>query len=105
MEPLDNYDLKAAIEITIYKHGIELDKLAISLEKVNKFALEDISPREFDMLTDIFNARTNDQISADRHISKATVKFYIKNLLRKFGSTNRPDALHKIIKMLTHYHG
>ncbi len=101
VKPFDNYDLRAAIEIALYKHSVELDKLAISLEKVNSLALEDVSSREFEMLTDIMKGRTNDQISAARHISKATVKFHIRNLLRKIGATNRADALHKIIKILT----
>lgn len=101
VKPFDNYDLRAAIEIALYKHSAELDKLAITLEKVNDIAVEDVSYREYEMLSDIMKGRTNDQISTDRHISKATVKFHIRNLLRKLDATNRADALHKIIKIIT----
>lgn len=101
VKPFDNHDLLTAIELALYKHSVELDKLAISPEKINAMATDDVSEREFEMLQDICKGLTNAQISESRHISVSTVKYHIGKLLEKMGVSNRADALHKIIEMLT----
>ena len=53
------------------------------------------------MLEDIVKGLTNQQISESRYISVSTVKYHIGKLLDKMQVTNRADALHKIIQLLT----
>ncbi|MEL6390071.1 MAG: response regulator transcription factor [Bacteroidota bacterium] len=101
VKPFDNHDLLTAIELALYKHSIELEKLAITPDKINSITVEPISDREFEMLIDISKGLTNQQISDTRFISIHTVKYHIKHLLEKMDAKNRADALHKIINMLT----
>jgi len=101
VKPFDNHDLLTAIELALYKHSIELEKLAITPEKLNKITAEPIGEREFEMLTDIMQGLTNQQISEKRFISVATVKYHIKNLFENMSAKNRADALNRIIKLLT----
>jgi len=101
VKPFDNHDLLTAIELALYKHSIELEKLAISAEKINRITSEEVTEREFEMLEDIVRGLTNQQISDTRFISVSTVKYHIGKLLDKMQVTNRADALHKIIQLLT----
>lgn len=101
VKPFDNHDLLTAIELALYKHSVELDKLAITQEKINLITTEEITDREFEMLEDIIKGLTNQQISESRFISVSTVKYHIGKLLEKMQVSNRADALHKIIQLLT----
>lgn len=101
VKPFDNHDLLSAIELALYKHSVELEKLAITTQKINSITSEPISEREFEMLEDITSGLNNSQISEKRFISIATVKYHMSKLLEKMGAKNRSEALHKIIKVLT----
>ncbi|MEZ4898053.1 MAG: response regulator transcription factor [Saprospiraceae bacterium] len=101
VKPIDNHDLLTAIELALYKHSVELEKLAISQEKINTITNVAVTEREFEMLTDIMKGLTNAQISETRYISISTVKFHIGKLLEKMEVTNRAEALHKIISLIT----
>lgn len=101
VKPFDNHDLLTAIELALYKHSVELDNLAITHEKINLITTEEITDREFEMLEDIIKGLTNQQISEARFISVSTVKYHIGKLLEKMQVSNRADALHKIIQLLT----
>ena len=101
VKPFDNHDLLTAVELALYKHSVELEKLAITPAKINQITHEAITEREFEMLEDICKGLTNAQISETRFISVSTVKYHIGKLLEKMEVQNRADALHKIINMLT----
>ncbi|HQU55676.1 MAG TPA: response regulator transcription factor, partial [Saprospiraceae bacterium] len=104
VKPIDNHDLLTAIELALYKHSMELEKLAITADKINRITNAPVTDREFEMLTDIMKGLTNVQISEARFISVSTVKFHIGKLLEKMEVTNRADALHKIISLITDNH-
>ena len=101
VKPFDNHDLSTAIELALYKHSVELEKLSITIDKINRIADAPLTDREFEMLLDITKGLTNAQISANRFISVSTVKYHIGKLLEKMGVVNRADALHKVIQLLT----
>ncbi len=101
VKPFDNHDLLTAIELALYKHSQELEKYSISIERINKICHEDLTEREFEMLEDIVKGLTNKQISETRFISISTVKYHIGKLLEKMEVSNRADALHKIIHLLS----
>lgn len=101
VKPFDNHDLLTAIELALYKHSVELEKLAITPDKINQITSEPLSEREFEMLQDIVKGLTNQQISESRFISVATVKYHMGKLLEKMGAKNRADSLHRIINLLT----
>ena len=101
VKPFDNHDLLTAIELALYKHSIELEKLALTIEKINEITIAPITEREFEILTDMTKGLTNKQIAEDRTISVATVKYHIGRLLEKMDVNNRAGALHKIITLLT----
>ena len=99
VKPFDNRDLLTAIELALYKHSVELEKLALTPEKINKLTNDPLSAREFEMLLDLTKGLTNAQISETRNISISTVKFHITNVLEKLGVKNRASAIHKIFEV------
>lgn len=101
VKPFNNHDLLTAIELALYKHSVELEKLALTPERINQCTTAPISEREFEVLQDIIKGLTNIQIGESRNISISTVKFHISNILEKMEVNNRAGALHKIIELLT----
>lgn len=101
VKPFDNHDLLAAIELALYKHSVELEKLSITLDKVNRIATTDLTEREFEMLEDVIAGLNNTQIGDKRHIAYTTVKYHIRKLLDKMQVTNRAEILNRIINVLT----
>ncbi len=51
----------------------------------------DISDREQDVLRQVMEGKTNAEAAAALFISENTVKFHIKNILKKTGATNRKE--------------
>ncbi|MBX2817281.1 MAG: response regulator transcription factor [Saprospiraceae bacterium] len=101
VKPFDNHDLLTAIELALYKHSMELERLRLTPEKINILCHDPVTEREFEMLMDITKGLTNQQISESRFISVSTVKYHIGKLLDKLEVNNRAAALHRILSLLT----
>lgn len=101
VKPFTDADLLSAIEMSLYKHSLEFERLKITKERIESLANAPITDREFELLQDVINGKTNIQISESRHISVSTVKYHMSNLLDKLEVKNRAGALHKIIQLLT----
>lgn len=101
VKPFTNHDLLTAIEVALYKHSVEIEKLQLDIRKANSLCLSELTEREFEMLQDIIKGLTNAQISEKRFIAVSTVKYHIGKLLDKMEVINRAEALHKIISLIT----
>ena len=53
----------------------------------------DISTREIDVLKLVLYGLPNSEISSNLHISENTVKFHVRNILKKTGCTNRKEIV------------
>ena len=101
IKPFDNHDLLTAIELALYRHSIELEKLAITIEQVNQITSEPLTEREYEILLDITKGLNNTQISESKFITVSTVKYHIHKLLEKMGVKSRSDVLSKLFELLT----
>ena len=101
VKPFDNHDLLVAIELALYKYSVDLEKLSITPERISQITSKELTEREFEMLTDIVSGLNNTQISQKRFISYTTVKYHMRKLLDKMDASNRAEALHKILQVLT----
>jgi LuxR family transcriptional regulator, regulator of acetate metabolism len=52
-----------------------------------------LTPRELDVLRLIAEGRPNRSIAAALLLGEGTVKYHVKNILRKMGATSRADAV------------
>ena len=53
----------------------------------------DLSTREIQILDELLNRQSNKEIAANLYITEATVKFHVKNLLRKTACKNRNELI------------
>ena len=80
-------DLISAIEAVL--KPLQRDAQALQNEHEPKALAPHFSRREFQTLTLLFGDRSNEQIASELGVSPATVKVYIKSLLRKAGVSTR----------------
>ena len=63
-------------------------------ERFERFsARHDLSPREREVLRLLLAERTNAEIAGELFVSEATVKFHVRNLLKKTGCKNRTEIV------------
>ena len=55
----------------------------------------DLSPREQEVLKLILNSKTNKEIGELLFVSENTIKFHVKNILKKTGCTSRKELIQK----------
>jgi len=65
---------------------------AIAEKLAERMGAEDLTPREFDVLKEIVDGKSNKEIATALHVSEATVKTHINSLLGKLGVTDRTQA-------------
>jgi two-component system, NarL family, response regulator LiaR len=59
--------------------------------------VDDLTPRERDVLRELARGRSNKRIALELRISEATVKIHVSNVLRKLGVADRTQAaLHAV---------
>jgi len=66
---------------------------AIAQKLAERMGVEELTPRESDVLEQIANGRSNKEIAVELTISEATVKTHINSLLGKLGVTDRTQAV------------
>ena len=65
---------------------------AIAERLAKRMGAEDLTPREFDVLEQIVQGKSNKEIAAELGILEATVKTHINSLLGKLGVADRTQA-------------
>lgn len=101
VKPFNERDLFSAIEIALYKHHAELERLLITPEKINRVALDPLTKKEYEILMEMSKGLNNAKIAENHFISINTVKHHIRNIFSKLDVSNRTQALHRIIEVLT----
>ena len=65
---------------------------AIAERLAERMGAQDLTPREFEVLEQIVQGKSNKEIAAALEVSEATVKTHINSLLGKLGVTDRTQA-------------
>jgi DNA-binding CsgD family transcriptional regulator len=60
--------------------------------------VESLTARELDVLRLLARGNTNQAIATALVIREGTVKYHVKNILRKLGATNRADAVARFVR-------
>src|ERR1039457_3552537 len=64
---------------------------AIAERLAERMGVQDLTPREFDVLKQIVDGNSNKEIAAALEVSEATVKTHINSLLGKLGVTRSEE--------------
>ncbi len=101
VKPFKNRDLATAIEMALYKYSIDVDRLKLSIDKVNKIAITPLSQREYEILEGVLKGQTNSQLSEANFVSVSTIKYHISNLLSKLDVKNRASISSRVLSIFT----
>lgn len=93
IKPFSEKDLFSAIEIALYNYAQLVYPLKFDLERINKKLPNPLSNREFEIIHDIYEGKTNQQLASKHFISINTVKTHIRHIYEKLNVDSRSDAI------------
>ncbi len=97
LKPFNERELKATIEIALFRFSSHDDSDMPSIEKLNQQIYSALTEKEYEIIEDIFKGLANQQIASKHFISINTVKTHIKNIYAKTEVHNRAE----LVKWLT----
>ncbi len=100
VKPFDEKDLFTTLEIAIFNFNLKQPAIEMSIEKVNRSLLSKLTQKEFEILTSIFEGKTNRQMSEEHFISLNTIKTHIKKIYDKLDVNTRTMAIAKLRDLL-----
>jgi len=102
VKPFNEKTLLASLEIALSNHAGKTNALVPSLElqKLNRHLLSPLTEREFDVLQQIYNGKTNHQIAELLFVSVNTIKAHIKNGYLKLDTSSRSTAIKKLRELM-----
>lgn len=96
-KPFRNRDIIIQIELGLDIASRLQKTELISLKEVNKISMDELTQREFQVVLEICNGKSNLEISEVLFVSMNTVKTHLKNIFSKLDVKSRTELIHKII--------
>jgi DNA-binding NarL/FixJ family response regulator len=98
VKPFEEEDLFATIEISMYNYAQKLKytRPPLDFERITKKLINPISDREFEVLQQIFEGKTNQQMADALFVSISTIKTHISNIFFKFEVNSRTALTAKL---------
>jgi two-component system, response regulator PdtaR len=93
VKPYDERDLFATLEIALYNFGQLQGPVHFDLEQFNANRVSKLTPREFEILQDLYEGKTSQQLCDKYFISLNTVKTHIKHLYEKLNVQSRAELM------------
>lgn len=100
VKPFDEKDIYTSIEIALYNYANMLKPVLFDKNLINKNSLSPLTDKEFEILKDIYDGKTNRQLTEHHFISINTVKTHIKNLYDKMEVGSRTEVIVKVRSLL-----
>lgn len=100
VKPFDENDLFSSIEIALYNFAQIQRPPLLSRELINQKLLSQLTSKEFEILIDIYEGKTNKQMCEKHFISINTVKTHIQKIYEKLGVHSRTTTLAKVRSLL-----
>ncbi|MDW3649291.1 MAG: response regulator transcription factor [Bacteroidia bacterium] len=96
VKPFNEQDLYTSIEIGLYNYAQRWQPSNWNPETINRKLVTEFTPKEVEVLQDIFEGKTNRQLSQKHHISLNTVKTHVKRIYEKLEVHARSEAMAKL---------
>lgn len=93
VKPYSERELFAALEIAMFNFAHFQFPVQFNLEKFNSRLLSKITQKEFDILQELYDGKTNQQLAEQHFISLNTVKTHIKHLYDKLQVQTRSELM------------
>lgn len=93
MKPFNETDLYSAVEIALYNYARMHHPINFNIQSLNQKLLSPLTAKEFEILCDIYDGKTNQQLAEKHFISKNTVKTHVKHIFDKLKVQSRVEAI------------
>jgi two-component system, response regulator PdtaR len=102
VKPYSEKDLFAVLEVALFNFVHLRHPVSFNLEKFNAQRVSKLTPKEFEILQDLYEGKTNSQLAEKHFISANTVKTHIKHLYEKLEVQSRTDLMILLRNQLDH---
>jgi len=98
VKPFDENDLLTSLEIALYNHAQRQTAIqpVLSAHLINKHLLKPLSERELDVLQQMYEGKTNNQMAENMFVSVNTIKTHVANIYLKLDVPSRTAAIAKV---------
>ncbi len=100
VKPFDEKDLFTALEIAYFNYGQLMKPARWDLDKFNQQLYSHLTTKEFEILRDLFEGKTNKQLCEKHFVSINTVKTHVKNIYEKMDVHTRSEVIAKSRSLL-----
>ena len=98
VKPFDENDLLTALEVAIFNHGRHQPKPAFpTMEEINTQYEKNISEREYEVITSIFEGLNNQEMASKYFVTENTIKSHIKRIYSKLGVNSRSNLIKELL--------
>lgn len=100
VKPFKEADLFSSIEIALFNHAKRWQPSSWDCEQISQRLAVSFTPKEVEVLQDIFEGKTNRQLAEKHFISLNTVKTHVKRIYDKLNVHARSEAIAMLRKKL-----
>jgi len=102
VKPFNEKTLLASLEIAIsnFANKVNHQSPELDIDKLNKHLLSPLTEREFEVLQNIYNGKTNNQIADGMFISVNTIKAHLKSAYLKLDTSSRSTTIKRLRELM-----
>lgn len=100
VKPFREEELYSTIEVALYNFSKFILPLNLSLGRINSRIPESLTEREFGILKDLYEGKTNQQLADANFVSVNTVKTHLKNIFGKLDTHSRSETIARLNELL-----
>lgn len=93
VKPFKEKDLVPAIIMALAKHKARIQNLMPSLVKINRCLVSKITDKEYSIMQEVWDGKSNLKIAADHFVSKNTLKTHMRNIYSKIDVHSKPELI------------
>jgi len=100
VKPFNEQDLFTAIEIALSNYVSFNPTKTLALETLNENLPNQLTQKEYEVVKDIYNGKTNLEMAEDNFVSINTIKTHIQRVYEKLNVNSRATAMVKIRSLI-----
>ncbi len=93
VKPFKDDDLAPAVKMALAKKQGQVSQRLPSLHMINKNLLTPVTSSEYNMLEELWDGKTNQDIANDRFLSLNTIKTHVQNIYAKLKVHSKPQLI------------
>ncbi len=99
VKPFQEHDLFTSLEIALFNFSSSIKPTNWAIGNINKNLRSHLTQKEFEILTALYEGKTNKQLAKDNFVSVNTVKTHLKNIFEKLEVNTRTAAISKLYEL------